>query len=246
MSIVCGITGSVSEEEGGIFVNVEVLRGANGSSAAMGGPPSDEEQCVSRKTTDLLKKGIFNSGENKTFFELKNFLKEGQEDEAVFDAGQHQKRYLCLHANVTVLSRNGPVQDYVWAAVLAALKDTKIPLMDIDEDTGRLTLTSETKEIPVEDLDIHSSRSFGFIKPKPEADAYEDDEMDTSEDASSVLLADVQGEVEQAATSSTREGSRLQIVRGRDDKLIGFSFVGKGSGVGLSEIQTALDLSRQA
>lgn len=246
MSIVCGITGSVSEEEGGIFVNVEVLRGANGSSAAMGGPPSDEEQVVSRKTTDLLKKGIFSNEDNKHFFELKNFLKEGQQDEAVFDAGQHQKRFLCLQANVTVLSRNGPVQDYVWAAVLAALKDTEIPLMEIDEDTGRITLTNDFTTIPVDDLNIHSSRSFGFIKPKPEADAYEDDdEMDTTEDAASVMLADVQGEVEQAATSSTREGSRLQIVRGRGDKLIGFSFVGKGTGVGLNEIKNALDLSKQ-
>lgn len=244
MSIVCGITGSVSEEEGGIFTNVEILRGANGSSAAMGGPPSDEEQVVSRKSCDLLRKGIFNTPESKQFFELKNFLKEGQQDEAIFDAGQHQKRYLCLHANVTVVSRNGPVQDYVWAAVLAALKDTKIPLMDIDEDTGRISLTKEHTTIPVEDLKIDSSRSFGFVKPKQEA-VYDDDEMDTSEDISCVLLADVQGEVEQAATSSTREGSRLQIVRGRGDKLIGFSFVGKGTGVGINELKDALDLSKQ-
>lgn len=244
MSIVCGVTGSVSEEEGGIFVNVEVLRGANGSSAAMG---ASQRRGAGGEPKDYrsAQKGIFSCKANKQFFELQNFLKEGQEDEAVFDAGQHQKRYLCLHANVTVLSRNGPVQDYVWAAVLAALKDTEIPLMEIDEDTGRITLTHDFTTIPVDDLDIHSSRSFGFIKPKPETDAYEDDEMDTSEDAASVLLADVQGEVEQAATSSTREGSRLQIVRGREDTLIGFSFVGKGTGVGLNEIKNALDLSKQ-
>lgn len=150
--IICGLTRF--EGEGGIYANVEINRGGQL------GKPTLEEQV--------------------TTMELHRLVEASKISYANFELNGEQE--LCLSAKIVVLSRTGPVLDLAWCALVAALKNTRVPDFVVDERTLELVPSESVfrpLELPNDLPDVH--KTFGIVHA----------------DGREILLADLDGAVEE-------------------------------------------------
>lgn len=130
-TVICGITGSVTQlpGEGGIYANVEIHRGGRN------GYPTHEEMAVTQYIQSLIEASKIPSDQ--------------------FIIGRSE---CVLHAQLIVLSRTGPPVDLLWTVLVAALKDTKIPIWKQDDRTDEWLPTNETVHLDLGQLPtVHKS-----------------------------------------------------------------------------------------
>ncbi|CAN6672388.1 exosome complex component Rrp43p [Trichomonascus vanleenenianus] len=189
--VVCGVTASITETPGagGVYPNVEILRGSSRNA-----PPTEEEMIMSQRAYQIL----------DAIPELRdqfNYAIEGVED-----------KWIVLHVRVQVLSRTGPCFDSVWNGIIAALRDTNRPIIEIDPDTLKIkcTIDKENKffSIPLEQI----SSSFGVAEVSSLDGKMNGNEEDVDMDhPEKVILADLDGTTEEACVTS-----RVNVVRSGD------------------------------
>ncbi|CEP64404.1 exosome non-catalytic core subunit RRP43 LALA0_S11e03356g [Lachancea lanzarotensis] len=164
-----------------------------------------------------------------------------------------------LYAKIQVFSRDGPLFELCWNSLLYALASTKLPRAFVDERTtdlkipismrGRSAVIRETFEIicdPTKYLPLSLdaankafASNFGVLEIDPEAQLPKDDD-DMQEDVpGSVLLADVQGESEEASVSST-----ISVVTNADGNIKHFRAVGGTSKITIEMIQQSIKLAK--
>ncbi|ODQ63410.1 hypothetical protein NADFUDRAFT_53675 [Nadsonia fulvescens var. elongata DSM 6958] len=235
INIVCSVTGGITEQEpvagSGIYPNVEILRGGVGASSANGGAPSEEEMVASQGICDILRRLVNKESHNKCQFEL--FEKDLETGKSTVIPN----KWLILNCHINVLSRNGPISDYAWIAVLEALKDVTVPEFRYNYDTQQVEIMSGAAH-PGQKLDfaflnnktqIPVASSFGILNANLEVEDSENEDGDETEvtlEKTQVVIADIQGESEEVATSTTHQGSRVSVMVSGDEKLSAFSFVG--------------------
>lgn len=144
-TVVCGITAGVTEtiDGGGIYPNVEIIRGSTRS-----GPPTEEEMILSQQCYDLLTE-VFK--DKQTLFDIPEL--------------ENQKR-IVMNATVQVLSRTGPCFGLVWTAITLALKNTVLPKLSVDIDTKAVSYNKDEPGLALGDkysFDQYSS-SFGLVE----------------------------------------------------------------------------------
>jgi exosome complex component RRP43 len=206
---VCDISGGITETLGGagIYPNVEIIRGSRN------GPPTQEEMVISQRVYQLLRSGMV--------------------DESNFVIAETQDKWLVLNVHIQVLSRSGPCFDIVWNAVVLALRNTRIPSMEIDPDTNEVICDKTTSKPIQGSLDVCSS-TFGV--------------GELHKEHSTVLLADVEGDTEEACVTS-----RINVVCDENGLMRGLTIgvtasnaVGQNRGVNITRehIETVLKAAR--
>lgn len=191
----------------GIYPNVEILRGGFGSA------PSTEEMVLSQRLRELLA-AVF-PPEDPVF--CVNYV-DADDNPAVSLLGDDadnvdddEDKWLVFTVHVQVLSRNGPLFDHVWSAVIRALGSllpVRFRVYDEDVD-GELspeavenrfvvaTADSKARHFPFSRLKHLCSSTFGV--------AYITDPNSGSDSAAAgrtELLADLEGEIEESCLTS--------------------------------------------
>lgn len=122
--VICGITVSYTTHEkscGGIFPNVEILRGS------VYAPPSAEEMTLSERLRILVNSlGI---DKNQEAFHIHDVSEP---------SGLNSDNYIMLNAHIQVLSRSGPCFSSCANTLMAALSDVKLPRVFVNEDSGEI------------------------------------------------------------------------------------------------------------
>ncbi|SCU95978.1 LAFA_0G03532g1_1 [Lachancea sp. 'fantastica'] len=164
-----------------------------------------------------------------------------------------------LYAKIQVFSRDGPLFELCWNSLLYALANTKLPRAFVDERTtdlkipismrGRSAVIRETFDIicdpttfvplSLDTVNKAFASNFGVLEIDPEAQLPKDDD-DMQEDLpGSVLLADVQGESEEASVTST-----ISVLTNADGNIKHFRAVGGSSKNTLEMIQRSIKLAK--
>lgn len=243
-SVVCGIVIGTTETAngGGIYPNVEILRGGFNSA------PSTEEMTMSQRIFNLIEAMKFSQDNFKVRLQVDSEedidrmelekededprlkLKELEEEDEGEDLTVNKHKWLVYTAHVQVLSRTGPPFDLVWAAVMGALKDVQIPLFKLDETTNQEYCVKRDTGIrikfPTGEESIPYSSTFGITNIGTKEDAAsalflggEDEQPQQQEEGRSVVvLADPDGEIEERCASS-----RVNIVCDGEGRMTGFS-----------------------
>ncbi|KAF5095687.1 hypothetical protein D0Z00_003041 [Geotrichum galactomycetum] len=212
--ISAGTVVSVTRTRGaaGIYPNVEILRGGFGSA------PSTEEMVLSQRLRELLA-AVFPA--NDPVFRVGYVDADGNAATSLLgdDDDEEEDKWLVFTVHVQVLSRNGPVFDHVWRAVVTALGSMlPVRFRVYDEETDG-DLSPEAIEnrfvvaAPASDADrkarhfpaarlkhLHSS-TFGVASIAAASDAAAAG-VATTENRTE-LLADIEGEIEEACLAST-------------------------------------------
>lgn len=240
-SVTCGIVAATTQTPGAgaVYPNVEILRGGFNSA------PSTEEMVLSQRAFELLKAVAF-PPENflvrlaKGKEELEEYAEEDEVKVTV------DEQWLVLTAHVQVLSRAGPPFDLIWRAIIAALKDVRLPLFNLDEDDERKLICLGNSQGPRFKFPVKStilSSTFGVAEIEREGDS--------ARPSAPVVLADLDGEIEESCVRSTinvvGDGSTLYGVsigvvgthslRGKD--------VSEGLQIQRQQIAKALKLARE-
>ncbi|ANB12764.1 Rrp43p [Sugiyamaella lignohabitans] len=216
-TVVCGITGGITEQKGkhGVYPNVEVIRGTRN------GPPTQEEMVISQRAFQLLN--------NTDYIDPVNFVIPGAE----------KTKWLVLSASVQVLSRTGPCFDAVWTAIITALKNTRIPQMEVDPDTKQVV--SDLSTVSPLKLSDESASLDQFSSTFAIGEVQKDQKT--------VVIADIEGETEEACLNS-----RINVVTSPSGLLTGLTIavtssnatgINKGIQVSREHIQTVLASARK-
>lgn len=247
-TVVAGVVIGTTEtsDAGGIYVNVEFLRGGYNS------PPSPEEMVMSQKITDQLKalnipKPNFEvrvrvpkealtieeeeeeeDGDLRLEHESNSQRKE---EETLGSQGKmiQQGMELVLTVHVQVLSRTGPSYDLVWATVLGALQDVELPEF-VKDDDGQLYCverrTGRKIDFNFENQSVPFSSTFGIagVDMSKSAELFlkgvsAESEIDEDETTKVVVLADPDGEIEESCLPS-----HIQVTTDKNGTLFGFEF----------------------
>lgn len=208
----CGIVAGTTSTAGAgaVYPNVEIQRGGFNSA------PSMEEMCVSQRVFEVLQAvnfpasnfGVRLASTTTTTTETGKIQRQ--------DSGETvEGQELVLTAHVQVLSRGGPPFDLVWRAVMAALRDTKLPLFEVDPDDNRILTCVGNEfgpafEFPGSSLSLGTgeivSSTFGVAEVRPEElPSTSDGTAASQEDDQSkvVVVADLDGEIEESCIAST-------------------------------------------
>ena len=173
-----------------------------------------------------------------------------------------------LYANVEVFGRTGPIFDLCWNSLVYALKSVKLPRVFIDERAidlkmtvrtrGRTSVVRETYDIlcdperwdplRLNEMAISFSSNYGVIDLDPEADINDEAGGENTNEAenpntpaaTTVLLADIDGEAEEVSIKST-----LTIVGNSQGKLRHMNIVGGGATITPDVIKKSLLLARK-
>ncbi|SCU99511.1 LAME_0G03444g1_1 [Lachancea meyersii CBS 8951] len=164
-----------------------------------------------------------------------------------------------LYAKIQVFSRDGPLFELCWNSLLYALANTKIPRAFVDERTtdlkipismrGRSAAIRETFDIicdPTSFLPLRLNTSnkafasnFAVIDLDPEVQLPKDDDDMQDSMPSSVLLADIQGEAEEASVTST-----ISVVTDGVGNLKHFKAVGGSSKITMDMMRNSIKLAK--
>ncbi|VVT46387.1 uncharacterized protein SAPINGB_P001188 [Magnusiomyces paraingens] len=254
-SVVCGIVIGTTETRGGggIYTNVEILRGGFNSA------PSGEEMVISQRAGELVRAlGLgpsnFAVRVRTPEAEMEEEQAEMEEEEGVGEVREEwerergivvkRDRWLVYTAHVQVLSRTGPPFDLVWAAIMGALGDVDIPEFEEDDEGNLFCVgrrTGRKLDLPVGGA-VSSTFGVATVDVSKNADVfaeglpdYDEDENMTSLSSSEeeekeskpelkvVMLADPDGEIEETCASS-----RVNVVCNGEGRLYGFSFAAIG------------------
>lgn len=210
-SVACGIVAGTTSTVGGggVYPNIEILRGGFNSA------PSTEEMVLSQRVYEVLK-AVLGSDDRTGNFNIRLVGESGSdEDEDESKSEQFGEtttttlkgQWLVLTAHVQVLSRAGPPFDLVWRAVISALQDVQLPFFKLDEDDDRKLICLGTPttndgprfKFPSGKFDILSS-TFGVTDIEHEEQGFESSSTGTGKP---ILLADLDGEIEESCVKST-------------------------------------------
>lgn len=268
-TVICTITGGIIEAEdeefGGDYTSVypvvEIARGK------ISGPPTDEEMIIGQHIHELILKSkiiptrsldidvglkVEEDGESKIVF--------SEDDSLLKELTPNKKNYsFVFYANVQVFSRSGPLFDLCYGSVITALRKVKLPVIYIDENVtdlkvntkNRTTITQENHKLLCHstlstDLKINTdnlnwSVTFGVVKYFGEG----------NEEASSdnILLADIEGDAEEACTTSRinvvvdRKGgiNSLDVINGSDSIVIQEKDISKAISLATKRVKHVLN-----
>ncbi|CDK25145.1 unnamed protein product [Kuraishia capsulata CBS 1993] len=236
--VLCGITGGIVEDEqeaiddyrlkleDGIISNEETASSSRKNAtvypvvqieSGRTGPPSEEEMILSQRLHDtLLSSGILNTEDLKISLSLKSRDENGEVSIIGPDQFEAKKSYsFVLYASIQVFSRSGPMFDLCWGSLVAALRNTFLPQVYVDEDQldirmpvrskggEKATISEEYKlvcdnakatKLVIDESMISWSSTFGVVTVHSKDG---DIDMDSGDVANEdVLLADLEGEVE--------------------------------------------------
>lgn len=143
-SVICGITAGLTNfiGEGGIYANVEIPRGSNSS------VPSGEEQVTTMAIHRLIESALIPQA---------NFFVSEQQE-------------LCLRASITVLSRTGPALDLIWECLVAALRNTRVPVFEEDERTLNMVASEDSRPLELPSTLAEHIHTYGFVGDEVFAD----------------------------------------------------------------------------
>jgi exosome complex component RRP43 len=215
MMISAGTVVSVTRTRGaaGIYPNVEILRGGFGSA------PSTEEMVLSQRLRELLA-AVFPA--HDPVFRVGYVDADGNAATSLLgedadSAEDEEDKWLVFTVHVQVLSRNGPPFDHVWRAVVTALGSLLPVRFRVYDEEADGDLSPEAIEnrfvvaAPASDADrkarhfpaarlkhLHSS-TFGVASIAAAASG--SDAVAT--EVRTELLADIEGETEEACLAST-------------------------------------------
>lgn len=174
-SLICSVTAGVTEsiDGGGVFANVELAR--NDVQGTANGSITGGNRLPSQEEMVLSQ-------------QVQQILRSatiGVTDLSTCKDGTQ----LVINVTCMVLSRSGPLFDPVWNGIMTALSTTKVPKTKLhpDNDT-ELLWDAEVEPVPLKFKPSLAS-SFGLaVNPK---------------DSSTVVLADLEGETEEATIKDT-------------------------------------------
>lgn len=271
-TVVAGVVIGTTETSGagGIYVNVEFLRGGYNS------PPSPEEMVMSQKITDQINAFHF----PKSNFEVRvrvpkealvleedEELEDGdlrletesnaqrKEEENLASQGKmvQQGTELVLTVHVQVLSRTGPSYDLVWTTVLGALQDVELPEFVKDDDEQIYCVerrTGRNLDFGFGNSSMPYSSTFGIaaVDMSKNAELFMkgvsgEDEVDEDDavEQQVVVLADPDGEIEESCATT-----QIRVTADKDENFFGFEFgvVGNVEAQG-SDLTQGLVVDRQ-
>lgn len=243
-----------------IYPVVDIVRGRSGA-------PTDEEMIISQRLYEsvLHSKLIpqsslaINPGyqiANDDDGTSRTIYPESDEDYDVLNASTYntnKKFSFVLYAHLKVFSRAGPLFDACHNALISALHNVKFPRVYVNSDFdikvpvrsrgnfGHLSNSSNNLKIDANEallypIQLQSSEagyssSFGLI------DLEDDQNIDENK---TILLADLEGDAEEACTSS-----KINVIASKSgDYLKSVSISGGGSNVTLEVLKKSIDLAR--
>ncbi|CCH42347.1 Polyribonucleotide nucleotidyltransferase [Wickerhamomyces ciferrii] len=224
------------DEYESIYPVVEVERGRVGA-------PTDEEMILSQKLYEtFLHSKILSKDSLKVKVGLRSidsqgkvdiYYKDDDDDSEDFGLGPKRSWKFVLYAKVKVFSRSGPLFDLVWASVLSALQNTKLPRAHIDENAADIKIPVKMRgnhgtireqyqiicdaisrdPLKLNNEAIGISSNFGIIDIDEESIQTLQNEDSMEIDSKSILLTDIEGEEEEISSKKT-----ISIVSDRDSK----------------------------
>ncbi|KAG9015404.1 hypothetical protein FRB94_000008 [Tulasnella sp. JGI-2019a] len=165
-TVVCGIKAEIAEPDldspghGWLVPNVDLP--AICSPKFKPGPPGEEAQVLSERLNEVL-----------------TLAKVIPTTSLCIEKG---KAAWVLYVDVTCINYDGNPMDAILLAVMAALRNTRLPKPKFDEDTGRTTC-SRIERIPLDIRRVPLCASFGIFDSKhilSDASAFEEPLLETS------------------------------------------------------------------
>ncbi|ODQ81994.1 hypothetical protein BABINDRAFT_160207 [Babjeviella inositovora NRRL Y-12698] len=266
-TVICGITAGIVEEKlseqalaeaASVYPVVEIARGRMGA-------PTDEEMILSQKLFETVHHaGVLQKAALKVNVGIRSQNSDGtsevfypdqnSEDDLMFKPSREWS--FVLYAHFQVFSREGPMFDLCWGALVKALQATQLPYAYIDEriadikvpirSRGHFGTVRENYMLACDyarsqPLEIAGkcgwSSSFGVVDAHSEESG--DMSGDIQMDESAVLLADLQGEAEE-----TNVVSRITVVTA-GELLHNVSIVGGGATITKQFLKQAIEVSRR-
>ncbi|AGO10886.1 AaceriAFR625Cp [[Ashbya] aceris (nom. inval.)] len=179
------------------------------------------------------------------------------DDEAakILSLNDRRKWSYCLHAKIEVFSRDGPLFELCWNSLMYALQIVKLPRVYMDERAadlkipvrtrGRNAMIKEAYDLKFDPLrsttlDLNKSNiayasGFGVIDLDNESRLEPGEDDMAVEIPDKVLLADLEGEAEEASIMST-----LSLVGSPGGQFTSISLVGGGSQITSDMIKSSL------
>ncbi|KAI5808184.1 ribosomal protein S5 domain 2-type protein [Peziza echinospora] len=128
------------------------------------GPPSDLAQALTQRLRHLLLEVL--RPVSAESLRIESEVEEGGELEADED---RLKGYWVLYIDTVVISLDGNIFDAAWAAIMAALYDTKLPLVRWDADTESIICNPLARK-PLALKELAFASSFGIFTAPREGD----------------------------------------------------------------------------
>lgn len=246
------------ENYSSVYPVVDISRGRSGA-------PTDEEMILSQKLyeTILHNKIIDNEA-------LKVQVGTKVDDDIIYPDGSGENDDLLrpkknwsytLYAHVKVFSRSGPLFDICYSALIGALKNCKIPRAYIDDKSTDIKIpvrsrgnfghlresynllldTNYNENLSIKEAGTPSS--YGIIDvEKPVAESGDEDDMDVDQapTATTVLLADLEGEAEETCAVL-----KINIISSKDSSkpLKHISIIGGGSRITKALLQESIRIA---
>lgn len=241
---------------------VEVERGRVGA-------PTDEEMTLSQRLRDcVLHSGLIPKKALDVAVGIRSTDSEGissilypDEEENTISSGFKSRRKwsYVLYAKIQVFSRDGPLFEICWNSLIYALKTTQLPRAFVDERTadlkipvsmrGRSATIRETFDIicdaskfqplVLNEENVAFASNFAIIDVDPETELPKDEDEMQVDKGGSVLLADIQGEAEEASVFST-----ISIISSDAGRLKHFKVIGGGSNASMEHLKKSLNLAK--
>ena len=247
------------ESNAAVYPIVEVERGRIGA-------PTDEEMILGQRLYEtLLHSGIISKESLNVRVGLRSVEEDGKVVITYFDdseigseLGPKRKWQYVLYAKVKVFSRSGPLFELVWYSLLQALKNTKLPRAYIDESAadikipvkirGNFAAVREQYQIICDPLEhdtlILNEAALGYASnfciidiDEESKETVEPEDQSMEVDSRSVLLADVEGEEEEASSKKTMS----IVVDSKGEELKSVTISG---GVDNDQLKRAVELAR--
>lgn len=243
-----------------IYPVVDIVRGRSGA-------PTDEEMIISQRLYEtilhskLISQASLNISPGYQIASEEDgssriVYPEKEEDYELLNASTYNtsKRFsFVLYAHLKVFSRAGPLFDACHNALVSALHNVKFPRIYVNSDFdikvpvrsrgnfGHLSNSSNNLKIDINEALLYPielraeetgySSSFGLIDLEDDANI---DENKT------VLLADLEGDAEEACTSS-----KINVIANRSGEYLkSVSISGGGSNVTLEVLKKSIDLAK--
>jgi len=187
-AVVCGVRGEILTLHGG---EKKVLRSGDGAGSGLGGsgalksyplivpnlelntgcaaayhpgPPSDWAQAMTQRIKSLLVDVVCPVDVDVLKIVQIGSGEEGEEDE------EEIKAYWVLYVDTVMVSLDGNAFDAAWAAIIAALNDTKLPVARWDPDLGRVVCDpAQARSLGISQFAFTSS--FGIFTAPPGEEA---------------------------------------------------------------------------
>lgn len=234
--------GELLSENGCVYPVVEIAKGSTG-------PPGDEEVELGEKLFEtVLHSGLINRDELKIDIGLKSIDENGDEVILKGEVANIQKKFsFVLYARIQVFGRTGPLFDQCYAALIKALKDTKLPDVYLNERESSLrTRTGKRNanvniqtydlvcdQVKFRELKLRNDRicwasTLGIVNAEEESHDEEGDaEMSESNHiGKTIILSDLEGEAEDnimkritALSNGNDEFASITIERGTGERL---------------------------